>query len=59
MSKDPRDGVVNEDCRSHGIQNLYFAGCSVFPTGGHANPTFTIAALAIRLADHLRNRLGK
>ena len=59
MSRDPRDGVVNEDCRSHGIQNLYFAGCSVFPTGGHANPTFTIAALAIRLADHLRNRLGK
>jgi choline dehydrogenase-like flavoprotein len=59
MSKDPRDGVVNENCRAHGIQNLYFAGCSVFPTGGHANPTFTIAALAIRLADHLRNRLGK
>ena len=59
MSKDPSDGVVNEDCRSHGIKNLYFAGCSVFPTGGHANPTFTIAALAIRLADHLCNRLGK
>jgi len=59
MSKDPRDGVVNEDCRSHGIDNLYFGGCSVFPTGGHANPTFTIVALAIRLAEHLRARLGK
>jgi choline dehydrogenase-like flavoprotein len=59
MSKDPRDGVVNEHCRSHGVENLYFAGCSVFPTGGHANPTFSIVALAIRLADHLRQRLGK
>jgi choline dehydrogenase-like flavoprotein len=58
MSKHPRDGVVNEDCRSHGVQNLYFAGCSVFPTGGHANPTLTITALAVRLADHLRGRLG-
>lgn len=54
MSKHPADGVVNEDCRAHGITNLYFAGCSVFPTGGHANPTLTIVALAIRLADHLR-----
>ncbi len=59
MSRDPRDGVVDENCRSHGIENLYFAGCSVFPTGGHANPTLTIVALAIRLADHLRARLRK
>jgi choline dehydrogenase-like flavoprotein len=59
MSADPRDGVVDADCRSHGVQNLYFAGCSVFPTGGHANPTFTIAAMAIRLADHLRNQFAK
>jgi choline dehydrogenase-like flavoprotein len=57
MSKDPRDGVVDENCCAHGIKNLYFAGCSVFPTGGHANPTLTIIALAIRLADHLRVRL--
>ena len=55
ISKDPTDGVVNEDCRAHGITNLYFAGCSVFPTGGHANPTLSIVALAIRLADHLRS----
>jgi choline dehydrogenase-like flavoprotein len=58
MSKDPHDGVVNEDCRCHGVNNLYFAGCSVFPTGGHANPTLTIVALAVRLADHLRSRLA-
>jgi choline dehydrogenase-like flavoprotein len=55
MSKGPIDGVVNENCRAHGITNLYFSGCSVFPTGGHANPTLSIVALAIRLADHLRS----
>jgi choline dehydrogenase-like flavoprotein len=57
MSRDPRDGVVNADCKVHGVDNLYVAGCSVFPTGGHANPTLTIVALAIRLSDHLRSRL--
>jgi choline dehydrogenase-like flavoprotein len=56
MSQDSSEGVVNEDCRAHGVYNLYFAGCSVFPTGGHANPTLTIVALSIRLADHLRSR---
>jgi len=57
MSEDPRQGVVDPDCRAHGVANLYFAGSSVFPTGGHANPTFTIVALAIRLADHLRAKV--
>jgi choline dehydrogenase-like flavoprotein len=56
MSGTPQDGVVNADCRVHGVENLYVAGTSVFPTGGHANPTLTIVALAIRLADHLRDR---
>jgi choline dehydrogenase-like flavoprotein len=58
MSKDPTDGVVNADCRSHGVENLYISGSSVFPTGGHANPTLTIVALAIRLADHIRTRFA-
>ncbi|MEH1848666.1 MAG: GMC family oxidoreductase [Nostoc sp.] len=53
MHVDPKQGVVNENCRVHGINNLYIAGSSVFPTGGSANPTFTIIALAIRLADHI------
>jgi choline dehydrogenase-like flavoprotein len=53
MSRDPRTGVVNADGRLHGIGNLYLAGCSVFPTAGHANPTPTIVALALRLAEHL------
>jgi choline dehydrogenase-like flavoprotein len=58
MAPDPRDGVVDTDCRVHGLDNLYVAGCSVFPTGGHGNPTLTIVALAIRLADHLRAKLA-
>ncbi|MBM6596354.1 GMC oxidoreductase [Microvirga pudoricolor] len=58
MSDDPRQGVVNGDCRVHGIDNLYVASSSVFPTGGFANPTLTIVALAIRIADTVRSRLG-
>ena len=57
MHSNPRNGVVDADCRVHGILNLYIAGSSVFPTGGYANPTLTIVALAIRLADHLKERL--
>ena len=53
MSARPEDGVVDADCRVHGVDNLFVAGSSVFPTGGHANPTQTILALAIRLADRL------
>ena len=53
MSEDPRTGVVDRDCRVHGLANLYLAGSSVFPSAGHANPTPTIVALALRLADHL------
>lgn len=56
MSTDPGDGVVDPDCRVHGTDKLYVAGSSVFPTGSCANPTFTIVALAHRLADHLADR---
>jgi choline dehydrogenase-like flavoprotein len=57
MSADPATGVVDADCKVHGMANVYVAGGSVFPTGGHANPTFTIVALALRLADHLKATL--
>ena len=50
---DPRHGVVDGDLKAHGLSNLYIAGSSVFPTGGHVPPTLTIVALAIRLAGHL------
>jgi choline dehydrogenase-like flavoprotein len=56
MHRDARQGVVDEHCRVHGIANLYIAGSSVFPAFGYANPTFTIVALAVRLADHLLSR---
>jgi choline dehydrogenase-like flavoprotein len=57
MSAGPKTGVVDEHCRVHSVENLYIAGSSVFATGGYANPTFTLVALALRLADHLRERL--
>jgi choline dehydrogenase-like flavoprotein len=55
MHTDPRQGVVDENCCVHGVNNLFIAGSSVFPTGGYANPTLTIIALALRLADHLKS----
>jgi choline dehydrogenase-like flavoprotein len=57
MHPDPRRGVVDANGRVHGIANLYVAGSSVFPTSGLVNPTFTIVALSLRLADHLRDHL--
>jgi len=54
MADDPRKGVVDADCRVHGIANLYVTGSSVFVTGGWANPTLTVVALALRLAEHLK-----
>ncbi|MGI8739291.1 MAG: GMC oxidoreductase [Gammaproteobacteria bacterium] len=59
MHTDRRMGVVDEDCKVHGISNLYIAGSSVFPTGGYANPTLTVVALAVRLADRLARRLDE
>jgi choline dehydrogenase-like flavoprotein len=57
MATDARCGVVDEHCRVHEAENVYVAGSSVFPTAGFANPTLTIVALAIRLADHLKRVL--
>ena len=57
MHQDAQYGVVDENCRVHGVANLYVAGSSVFPTEGTANPTYTIVALALRLADHIKDRL--
>jgi choline dehydrogenase-like flavoprotein len=54
MGTDPEHSVVNPDLRVHTVDNLYVAGGSVFPTSGCANPTMTIVALSIRLAEHLR-----
>ena len=56
MSAHPSSGVVDADCQVHGVQGLHVAGSSVFPTVGHANPTQMIVALAVRLADKLKQR---
>jgi choline dehydrogenase-like flavoprotein len=53
MADDPREGVVDRNCRVHGTANLYLGGCSVFATPGFATPTYTIVQLALRLGDHL------
>ena len=53
MASSPKEGVVNADSRVHALENLYIAGSSVFPTSGWANPTLTILALTLKLADHL------
>jgi choline dehydrogenase-like flavoprotein len=54
MADTPADGVVDRNCAVFGMENLYVAGSSIFPTAGQANPTLTIVALALRLADFLR-----
>lgn len=59
MHIDPEQGVVDENCRVHGVANLYVAGSSVFPTSlGYVNPTLTVVALSTRLAAHLRSKLS-
>ncbi len=55
MGTDPRTSVVDPHCRVHGVDNLFVAGAAVFPTSSQANPTLTVVALALRLAQHLRS----
>lgn len=57
MSAHPDEGVVDGDLAVHGVQNVHVASSSVFVTSGQANSTFMIVAFAVRLADHLSNRL--
>lgn len=58
MSNSPKTGVVDANSKVFGIDNLYIAGSSVFPTIGYANPTITIVALSLRLSDHLKEQLA-
>ncbi len=59
LGTDPRASVVDPDAQVHGVAGLHVAGSSVFPAAGFANPTLTLAALAIRLADHCKRTLGR
>jgi choline dehydrogenase-like flavoprotein len=58
MHHDPHRGVVDADCRVHGVGNLYIAGSSVFPSYACDDPTLTIIALALRLSAHLKSALS-
>ena len=55
MHDDPKQGVVDANCQVHGLSNLFISSSSVFPTGGYANPTLTIVALSLRLADRVKS----
>jgi len=57
MSDNPLHGVVDRNCKVHAVNNLYVAGSSVFPTSGVSNPTLSLVALTLRLADHLKGRI--
>jgi choline dehydrogenase-like flavoprotein len=49
--------VVDKNCQVHGLSNLFVAGSSVFPTAGSGTPTMTLVSLALRLADHIKERM--
>ena len=55
---DPNTSVLDLDCRTHEVDNLYVADASFFPSVGAVNPTLTIIANALGVADHIKGRLG-
>lgn len=57
MHRDASQGVVDADGRVFGTETLFVVGASTFPTAGFANPTLTIVAMALRLADRLHDEL--
>lgn len=57
MAADESNGVVDPDCRVFGIDNLYIAGSSIFPTAGYGGPTMLLIAFALRLAEHIKTRV--
>jgi choline dehydrogenase-like flavoprotein len=58
LAADPSQGVVDSQLRVHGVDNLFVASCSVYPTGGSSNPTLTLMQLTLRLAERLRNHIA-
>ena len=57
MHESPQFGVVDPNCRVHGVDNLYVGSSSVFPTGARSNPTLTMLALCLRMADRFKQLL--
>jgi choline dehydrogenase-like flavoprotein len=58
FGRDPRDSVLDVNCRAHEVGNLYVVDASFFPSSAAVNPALTIMANALRVADHLKDRLG-
>ena len=58
MSDNPQTGVADRNCKVFDVDNLYVTGSSLFPTTGHTNPTLNLVALALRLADHLKEKFA-
>jgi choline dehydrogenase-like flavoprotein len=58
MGADAKSSVVDTDCRAHEVDNLYVTDTSVFPSIGAVNPALTAMANALRVGDHLLERLG-
>ena len=57
MTESPSSGVVSADGRVHHVDDLYDAGCAIFPTSGQANPMLTIVVMTLRVAEHLEIRV--
>jgi choline dehydrogenase-like flavoprotein len=58
FGSDPQSSVLNSDCRAHEVDNLYVVDTSFFPSIGAVNPALTAMANAIRVGDHLLERIG-
>jgi choline dehydrogenase-like flavoprotein len=58
MGSDPGTSVLDRDCRAHELDNLYVVDTSVFPSIGAVNPALTAMANALRVGDHLLERMG-
>ena len=59
MGDAPDTSVTDGNACVHGMDNLFVAGSALFPTSGHANPTFSIVCQSLRLAEHLITKLSR
>jgi hypothetical protein len=58
MGNDENTSVVDKNLKVHGLKNMFICGSSIFPTGGHTNPTLSIIQLTLRLSTHLKNMIS-
>jgi choline dehydrogenase-like flavoprotein len=58
FGRDPKTSALDTSCRAHDVDNLYVVDASFFPSSSAVNPALTIMANALRVGDHLKQRLG-